>query len=431
MQITVEELSSIKKKINFEIPVERVSKEIDKAYDNIRKRASIKGFRKGKAPQSYIEKHYGDAMADDVMRTIFNETYFQALRDHNVVPASHPELETDGVVAGQPLKYSATVEVVPEVGTVDYKGLSAEKETYTPDPEKVEARLQQFRENMAQYTPVDSGHAAAMGDMVTIDFTGYLDGVPFDGGQANDHQLVLGSGSFIPGFEEQLVGLNPGDQKDITLTFPEEYHAKELAGKETVFSVTVKEIKLKELPELDDDFAKEMGEFETLEQLRARVAETMDKQETDRIENDLKDQLVNALVAKNDLEVPASLVERQIDTMLDGSKKRLASQGMTLEMMGLDEAGYRVQFRDVAEQKVKSSLLMSAMVKQEGLTVDEADIDEQLKRVAADNGHDFDKMKEFYTTNAQAKESLADYILDTKVFKLLTENAKITEKAKA
>lgn len=431
MQITVEELSSIKKKIKFEIPAERVSQEIGKAYENIRKRASIKGFRKGKAPQSYIEKHFGDAMADDVMRNIFNETYFKALRDHNVIPASHPELETDGVVAGQPLKFSATVEVVPEVGTVDYKGLAVEKETYTPDPEKVEARLQQFRENMAQYAPAESGHAAATGDMLTIDFTGYLDGVPFDGGQANDHQLVIGSGSFIPGFEEQLVGMNPGDQKDITLTFPAEYHAKELAGKETTFSVTVKEIKTKDLPELDDDFAKEIGEFETLEQLRARISETIDRQETDRIENDLRDQLVNALVAKNDLEVPASLVERQIETMLDGSKKRLASQGMSLEMMGMDEGQYKVQFKDVAEQKVKSSLLMSAMAKQEGLKVEAADIDEQLKKIAAENGHDFDKLKEFYTSNAQANESLADYILDIKVFKLLMDNAKITDKVKA
>lgn len=430
MQVTVEELSSVKKKINFEIPAERVSQEIGKVYDNIRKRASIKGFRKGKAPQSYIEKHFGDAMADDVMRNIFNEAYYKALRDNNVIPASHPELETDGVVAGRPLKFSATVEVVPEVGTVDYKGLAVERETYAPDPEKVEARLQQFRENMAQYAPAETGHSAANGDMVTIDFTGYLDGVPFDGGQANDHQIVLGSGSFIPGFEEQMVGMNPGDQKDINLTFPAEYHAKELAGKETTFSVTVKEIKTRDLPELDDDFAREMGDFENIEQLRARIAETIDRQENDRIEGELREQLVNALVAKNYLDVPASLVDRQVETMLESSKKRLASQGMTLEMMGMDEGRYKLQFRDVAEQKVKSSLLMSAMVKQEGLKVEEADIEAQLKKVSEDNGHDLDKLKEFYMSNQQANETLVEYILDNKVFKLLMDNADITEKTK-
>lgn len=431
MQITIEELSSVKKKIRFEVPAERVSHEIGKVYEKIRKQAAVKGFRKGKAPQSYIEKYYSDAMADDVLRNLFNESYPKALLDNKLVPVAHPLLESDGVVAGEDLKFSATVEVVPEIGTVAYEGLQVAKETFVADPAKVEERLQQIRENMAQFVPAEADHAAAQGDMVVIDFEGFIDGVPFPGGKGEDHSLVLGSGSFIPGFEEQLTGLNGGAEADIKVTFPSDYHAKELAGVEASFSVTVKEIKTRELPAFDDDFAKEMGDFENMEQLRNRLEETIEKQEKERIESDLREQLVKALVEKNDCEVPQTLVDRQVESMLDGAKKRLESQRMSLAMMGMDDDQYKTQFRDVAEHRVKSSLIMSALARQEGVKVGEADIEQQLKKMSEESGHNYDRLKEFYTNNAQANESLVEYLIDEKVFSLLMEKAEITEAAKS
>ncbi|GAM10665.1 trigger factor [Geobacter sp. OR-1] len=431
MQITIEELSAVKKKINFEIPSERVSAEIDKAYEKIRKKAALKGFRKGKAPHSVIEKHYSDVMADDVLRTLFNEVYYNALADHKITPVSYPELESDDVVRGDSLKFSATVEVLPAVESVEYKNLKIEKELFVSDPGKVDNRLQQIRENMAEFAPAESGAVASQGDMVTIDFTGSIDGVPFEGGHGEDAQLHLGSGQFIPGFEDQVVGMAEGEQKDIAVTFPADYHANELAGKEAKFAVSLKDIKHRKLPELDDDFAKEMGEFETLGQLRAKLTETIEKQELERIEADMREQLLKAFVEKNPIQVPESLIDRQMELMLENSKKRLASQGMTLAMMGMDEEGYKAEFREVAEQKVKSSFLMSALSRQEGLKVEEADIDEQLKKISEENGHDFDKLKEFYKNNQQAGETLAEYLLDEKVFSLLIANAEITEIPKA
>jgi trigger factor len=427
MQITVEELSPVKKKINFEISAERVSSEIEKVYEKIRKGAAIKGFRKGKAPQSHIEKHYCDVMADDVLRNLFNETYFKALGDHKVVPVSHPLLESDGVVRGQALKFSATIDVMPEVANVDYKGLKVAKEQYLADPAKVEDRIQQIRENMAEYSPAQAGYAAAQGDMVVMDFTGSLDGVPFEGGHGEDHQLLLGSGNFIPGFEDQLIGITAGTDKDITVTFPAEYHSTELAGKEATFAVSLKEIKTRVLPELDDDFAKELGEFDTMEQLRVRLADTIEKQEKERIESDLREQIVKAIVERNPLEVPASLVDRQLDHMLESSKKRLTSQNLTLEMMGMDEERYKSEFRAVGEQKVKSSLLLSALAKQEDIKVEETDIEAQLKKISEENGQNFDKLKEFYTNNEQAHETIVDYLIDEKVFSFLIANIDITE----
>jgi trigger factor len=431
MQITVESLSSVKKKINFEIPSERVSAEIDKAYEKIRKNAALKGFRKGKVPQSVIEKHYSDVMADDVLRALFNEAYYKALVDNKVTPASHPELESDEIVRGDSLKFTATVDVIPEINSVDYKGLKATRELFVADPAKVDQRIQQIRENMAEYSPAEEGGTALTGDMVTIDFTGSIDGVPFDGGDAEDAQLQLGSGQFIPGFEDQVIGMAVGEQKDIKVTFPADYHSADLAAKEATFAINMKEIKNKKLPELDDDFASELGDFESMEQVRAKIAETIEKQEMDRIEGDMREQLMFSLVEKNPLEVPESMVDRQVELMLENTKKRLTSQGMNLAMMGMDEDRYKSEFRGVAEQKVKSSLLVSVLARNEGLKVEASDIDAQLKKIAEENGQDFDKLREFYKNNQQAGETLNDYLIDEKVFALLISNAEITEAAKA
>ena len=430
MQITVEELTNVKKKIKFEVPAERVSREIEKVYEKIRKHAAIKGFRKGKAPQSYLEKYYSEAMADDVLKNLFNESYYKALMDNKLVPVSHPILESDAVVRGEELKFSATVEVMPEIEKVEYKGLKVAKEQFVANANEVEKRLQQIQENMAQYAPASSGHAASQGDMVIIDFEGSIGGNSFDGGKGEDHSLVLGSGTFIPGFEEQLIGMESGNSKEIAVTFPDEYHAKELAGKDATFSVRLKDIKVRELPPLDDDFAKEMGEFENMDQVRARLTESIEKQEKERIEADFREQLVKALVDKNSLDVPESLVEKQLEMMLDNSKKRLESQKLSLAMMGMNDDQYKLQFRDVAEHKVRSSLLLSALARQENLKVEEVDIEQQLKKMSEESGHNYDRLREFYMNNKQAHETLVEYLLDEKVFAFLVDNAEITETTK-
>lgn len=427
MQITVEDLSAVKKKINFEIPSEKVSAAIDKAFDKIRKNAALKGFRKGKAPQSVIEKHYSDVMADDVLRELFNEAYYKALVDNKITPASHPELESDLLVRGESLKFSATLEIIPHIETVNYKGLKATRQSFTADPSKVDQRLDQIRQNMAEYSPADDDSEAVLGDLVTMDFTGSIDGVPFEGGHGEDAQLQLGSGQFIPGFEDQIVGMKASESKEIKVTFPAEYHSSELAGKDAVFAIKLKQIKHKKLPELDDDFAAEVGDFETMDQLRNKLAETIHKQETERFESDFREQLLQSLVENNPIEVPESMIDRQVDLMLENTKKRLASQGMNLSMMGMDEDRYKADFRDVAAQKVKSSLLVSALARQESLKVEQSDIDLQLEKIAVDNGHDFNKLAEFYKNNQQAGETLHDYLIDEKVFSLLIDNAEITE----
>jgi trigger factor len=429
MQSNVESLSSIKKKINFEIPAQQVSAEVDKAYSEIRKQAAIKGFRKGKVPMALIEKHYGEKMAEDVVKSLVNDSYFKAIAEYKLNPVAYPEIQSDALKPGESFKYSATVEIFPEVEVKDFEGLEVVKEQLpASDDAAVEARLKEMRESMAQLVPAAEGHAAQLGDFVTFDFEGSLDGVPFEGGAAEDFQLELGSGRFIPGFEDQLVGLSAGSKSTVKVSFPEEYGNNELAGKPAEFAVSVKEIKVKELPELNDEFAKGFGEeFESLDQLKQKLAELNQGQEERRIQNELRDRLLKALIEKNDLEVPEAMVDRQVSLMLENTKQRLQSQRLSLEMMGLTEEGYKEQFREVARDQVKGALLLDAIAEKQKLEAADEEVAAQVKEIAAATHQDADKVANLYRTNERAKESLTTQIREDKAIKFLLERAKVTE----
>lgn len=427
MQVKVESLSKIKKKINFEIPAERVGLEIDKAYEEIRKQASVKGFRKGKVPRAYIEKNFSAMMEQDVLKSLVNDTYFKALLEEKLFPVAHPVIESDDLKKGESFKYSATVEVYPEVKVTDYAGLEVVKEQYVEDNEIVERRLREMQENMAQLKPAEEGRPAAQGDFLLIDFKGFIDGVPFENGAAEDYNLELGGGRFIPGFEEQIIGQEIGEEKNITVTFPESYGNKDLAGKVATFSVTIKEIKTKELPLLDDEFAKEFGEFETLAQMRARIAEVHEKNEKDRIEADLRDRIIKALIDKNPLEIPETLVEKQLQIMLDSTKKRLDQEKLSLEMIGLDDAGYRERYGEPAATQVKGALLLDALAAQEEIKVEDIELDQKVTEMAGQRNQPFENLKQFYEQNEKARESLREQLKENKVFAFLLEKAVVKE----
>jgi trigger factor len=426
MQIKVEKLSQVKKKIHFEIPAARVATEIDKAYEKIRRNAAIKGFRKGKVPFALIEKHYSPQMESDVVKNLVNETYFKALLDEKIYPVSHPLIESDELKKGEPFTYSATVEVFPEVTVKDFAGLEVKKEQYLFKDEVIDARLQEMRESMAQMQPVDD-RAAVMGDFVTLDFVGSFDGVPFENGSAEDFVLEIGSGRFIPGFEEQVVGLGAGKQKEIKVTFPQDYGHAEFAGKEATFAVTVKEIKAKELPPLDDELAKEFGEFETLGELRAKLTEYHEKREKERIDTELRERLVKALIERNTIEVPETLVEKQLESMLESTKRRLSQQRLSLEMMGLDEEQYRIKYREAAQTQVEGALLLEGLAKQEGLTVTDADLEARFAQIAEQSGQAVESVKNYYTQNEHARENITAQVREDKAIDYLLERAVVSE----
>jgi len=278
MNVNIENLSSVKRKISFEIPADRVTSEIGKVYEQIRKNASIKGFRKGKVPQSVIEKNFSGKMAGEVLQNLVSETYLKAITDNKIVPVAPPTIESDAVKKGQPLNYSAIVEVYPEIEVKDYIGLQTTKIAYVPNEEAVEGRLKDMQARMAQLVPLTEQRPAINGDIVTLDFKGFVDGAPFERGEMEDYMLELGSKSFIEGFEEQIVGMSSGEEGKITVTFPDTYGAHHLAGKEVTFEVKIKEIKFKEFPALDDDFARQFG-VDTLDELKGKIAESFEQQE--------------------------------------------------------------------------------------------------------------------------------------------------------
>ena len=431
MQVNVEEISSVKKKLNFEIPAERVQAEVDKVFADIRKRAVVPGFRKGKAPQDLIKKSYQGQVEGDVIKNLFNDTYFKYIQENSIYPVAYPVIDTDTFTPGESFKYSATIEIFPTVAINTYVGLEVERETFVADDSAVDKRLQQMRENMAQLKPIAEERPCQSGDHVIIDFVGFVDGEKLDGGEASDYQLELGSNSFIPGFEDQVSGMTVGSEKRITLSFPENYHNDQLSGKEVEFDVTLKEIKVKEMPELDDAFAQEFGEFQTLAELKAKVAESYERQEMDRIDREFKDSIVKALIEKNDFELPDALVDRQLTTMLENTKQRLRYQNLSLEMMGLDESQYKEQFKPVAASQVKGALLLHEIAGKEGIQISKEDLENRVRKIAEESGQDFERISRYYLQSEDARQNLEEQVREEKVLELIASKAIVTEKQRA
>lgn len=427
MQVNVEELSPVQKRINIEIPAERVNEEIERAYSAIQKKAKIQGFRPGKAPMNLIKRTYSDAMRDDVMRRLYEQTLYKALNDHKIEPVDSPTIESDILEQGTTFKYSALVEVMPQILLKDYTGLEVKKEKYAANPESIEGELARMRENMAQLIPADENCSIEMGNSVSVDYSFSVEGLPEENSVAEDAVVEVGENRLIPGFEEQLIGMKAGETKEFSLILPEGYRNSEAAGKEGLFKVTIKEIKRKELPELDDEFAQQFGDYDTIVDLKAKMVEYHEKHETERIENELKDRIIKALIEKNPLDVPESMVKRQLDYMLENLKNRLKSQQMSLDMMGLDEAGFRVRFHDDAADKVRGGLLLMALVEKENISISDDDLNEHYEKIAAGNPDMLKRIKEYYSANQNAKNSIISEIKEDKAISILINSAVITE----
>ena len=431
MQVTVETISPVTKKVSIEIPAERVDAEIEKTFAGIQKKAKLQGFRPGKAPMQLIKRTYSDSMRDEVMRRFYEQTLFKALNEHKIEPIDSPSIESDVLEQGAPFKYSAVVEIMPEILLNSYTGFNVTKEKFILNPENIEGEIKRMQENMAQLAPLAEGAVVENGHIVSLDYDFSVDGFPGESNSAQEAELEVGAHKMPAEFEEQLIGMKCGDAKTIRITLPEGYRTAEAAGKEGVFQVNLKEIKHKELPELDDEFAQQFGEYETMEQLRAKMAEYLEKQESERIENELKERVIQVLIEKNPLDVPQSMVKRQLDHMLENLKNRLKGQRMSIEMMGLDEEGFRLRFRDSAVDKVKGGLLLMALVEKEDISVNDEDLAQRYEQIAAGNPDMLGRIKEYYSSNKNAQHALISEIKEDKAIRFLLDNAVVTEIAAA
>ncbi|WP_332647086.1 trigger factor [Lysinibacillus sp. 54212] len=415
--------------LTIEVPAEDVNKALDKAFAKVVKNINVPGFRKGKVPRPMFEKMYGaEALYQDALEIIIPDAYSNAIDEAGIEPVDFPEIAgTENFAKGQDFTFTATVTVKPEPKLGEYKGLEVAKLSTEVTDEEVEAQIQEQLAKKAELE-IKEDEAIVDGDTAVIDFEGFVGDEAFEGGKGEDYPLEIGSGSFIPGFEEQLVGVKAGEAKDVIVTFPEEYHAAELAGKEATFKVTVKEVKTKVLPELNDDFAKEIDpEVEGLDALRAKIKEQTAEQKKAESEGALRDELVEKAAENTEVEIPASMINTEVDRMLQEFGQRLQMQGMNLDLYyqfsGQNEEALREQMQADAENRVRVSLTLEAIAAAENVQVSEEDMTAELDSMAGQ----FNMTVEQIKTALGGTAVLENDIRTKKTVELLVENAKISE----
>lgn len=387
MSVKFEKLENNEGVLTVEVDAQQFDNALDEAFKKVVKQVSIPGFRKGKVPRSLFEKRFGvEALYQDALDIILPVAYPSAVEEAGIEPVDRPEIDVEQIEKGQTLIFTAKVTVKPEVKLGEYKGLGVEKEDATVADEDVENELKQLQERHAELVVKEEGKVEE-GDSVVIDFEGFVDGEAFEGGKAENYSLEIGSGTFIPGFEEQLIGLEAGAEKDIEVSFPEEYHAENLAGKPATFKVKLHEIKTKELPALDDEFAKDVNEeVETLDELKAKTRERLEEQKNQHAENKLRDDLVEKAAENAEVEIPEVMVDQEVDRMMKEFEQRLQMQGMNLELYfqfsGQDEAALREQMKEDAKKRVKFNLTLEAIAKAEEIIVSDEEADEEIAKMA-------------------------------------------------
>jgi len=412
--------------LTVEVDVETVNNGLDTAFKKVSKQVNIPGFRKGRIPRSMFEKRFGvESLYQDALDAILPDAYISAIEETGIEPIDRPDIEIEQMEQGKELIFKATVQVKPEVKLGEYKGLEVEKMDTEVSDEDIDAELKQLQERQAELVVKEEGEVAE-GDTVVIDFEGFVDGEPFEGGKSENYSLEIGSGSFIPGFEDQLVGVKAGEEKDVEVTFPEEYHAEELAGKPAVFKVKLHEIKSKELPELDDEFAKDVSEeSETLEDLKASIKNRLVESKKNEAEQTLRNELVDKASENAEVEIPEVMITTEVDRMLKEFEQRLQMQGMTLDLYfqfsGQDEDALREQMKEDAEKRVKTNLTLEAIAKAENIEVDDEAVNEEMNKMAEAYKMELEEIKRLLGGNL---ENLKEDLKIQKAVEFLVENSK-------
>ncbi len=422
--IKIEEVSPVKKKLTFEIPWERVKKELDFAYVKVGKQARVKGFRPGKTPRKILETYYKDQAEGEAISSLVNDNYWDAIEKNNITPASQPVVDQQGITPEADFVFSATVETRPVIDPQGYLGLELEKEEAVVTDEAVNSKIDELRNMYSTVEDIVEDRAVQEGDFVSIDFQGSVDGKALDSMKADNYLLEIGSGRFIPGFEKELVGLKKDQEKEFPITFPTEYGAKDVAGKEAVFKVTVKAIKMKRTPDLDEEFMKNFERFESIEALKTNIREAIEEEQKAMVASAFTRKMLDNLLEKNVFEVPESLVDRQLYMMIMNYQQQMARSGVDPQKAA--ELSYRMKdnMKGEAERQVKIGLLLDAIAAREGITADEQDLEERIRLMAARFGRDVDSVKKACEKDDMV-DSLKAEIIEQKTIQFIEEKASI------
>ena len=412
-------------KLSFVVEAEKLEEAMKKVYTKTAKYFNIPGFRKGKAPMQLVERQYGsEIFYEDAFNELVPEVYDAAIKENNVEAVSKPNIDITQMEKGKDLIFTATVQTKPEVKLGKYKGIEIKKIEYNVSEEDINHEIGHMQEKNSRLVSVDD-RPVENGDITVIDFEGSVDGVPFEGGKAEGHELEIGSNTFIPGFEDQIIGMKVDEERDIKVKFPDEYFSKDLAGKDAIFKIKLHEIKKKELPKLDDEFAKDVSEFDTLEELKNSIKEKIDVENKNKEKYETEEEAIKTVCENTEIDIPSGMIEVEIDNMIKDIEGRLSYQGLKLEqylqMVGKTEEDMRKEFEDQAKKSVKSRLVLEAVVKAEKLEASEEEVGEKIKEMAKQYNRPEDEL----LANEQLRSYIAESMKTEKAIEFIVKNAKI------
>ena len=411
-------------KLTFNIEAEKFEEAMKKVYVKTAKYFNIPGFRKGKAPMQLVERQYGSAIFyEDAFNELVPDIYDEAIKENKIEAVSRPNIDIVQMEKGKELIFTATVETKPEVELGKYKGIEIKKIEYNTTDKDIEHELGHMAERNSRLVSIED-RPVEKGDITTIDFVGSIDGVEFEGGKAENHELEIGSNTFIPGFEDQIIGMKIDEEKDIKVKFPEDYFSKDLAGKDAIFKVTLHEIKKKELPKIDDEFAKDVSEFDTLDELKNSIKEKLDTENTEKAKYETEEEAIKVVCDNTKLDIPNGMIELEIDNMVKDMENRLSYQGLNLnqylQIMGKTETEIRDSFKEQAEKNIKSRLVLEAIVKAEKIKVTPEEVSDKIKKMAKQYGRKEDEL----LANEQLKEYIEGNLKTEKAIDFIVKNAK-------
>jgi trigger factor len=426
MKAEIERLGECKVALKIEVPADRITEELDNLYHDLQKKAKLPGFRKGKVPLDVLKTYFAKSIRADALDRLIPDTYQKALKKNDFVPCSQPKIEEIKCEENSPLNFKATVEIKPKITLKKYKGLKAKRIIKIVRDKDVGRALERLQHRHAEFIAAED-RPAKKGDWVIIDFVGSIEGKPFKNNEARNFSLEIGSKTLVGGFENQLIGLKKGENTEFKVKFPKDYHNKELAGKEVLFKVDLKEIKEKKLPELDDEFAKDL-KFSNLEELKKKVKKDLERYETEHSERLLKDKLMDWLIKKTPFPIPEAMVERELGVMIEDALNRIRYQGIDPKRMGIEEAKLKEKYRPNAERRVKNTFILEEIAKQENIEVNEEEIEKRIEEMALNTGQKEEDLKDFFNKERSHLAGLKEEIRLKKALNLIVNEARIKEK---
>lgn len=425
MKAEVERLEECKVALKIEVSADKVTEELDNLYIDLQKKANLPGFRRGKVPLDVLKTYFARSIKADALDRLIPDAYRRALKENDFIPCSQPKVEEVKHDEHRPLSFKAIVEIKPKVTLKKYKGLKAKRILKIVVEENVSHALVKLQHRHAEFIAVED-RLVKKGDWVIIDFVGNIEGKPFKDNEAKNFSLEIGSKTLIGDFEDQLIGLKKGEEKETKVKFPKDYHNKELAGKEVLFKVNLKEIKEKKLPELNDEFAKDL-KFDNLEELKKRIKEDLEKYEKEHSERLLRDNLMDWLIRKTPFPLPGAMVERELEAMIEEALTRMRYSGLDPKRVGIEEAKLKEKYRPSAERKVKSTLILEEIAKQENIEVSEQEIEKRTEEMALSTGQKKEDLRDFFNKERSHLAGLREEIRLKKALELIVKEARIKE----